>query len=179
MRVVALPPPYNLYVNSHRFGVTFCCYSGNSAGQVRTAALAGDLICETLPAAKAVRNYVEIVGRRSRYHSPFVSHRCDKSTGTSYPPRVATFSPGGPMCSVPPLCHTRELRTMICKTCFFTNHGTILLPSLFPLLTDIPPKQSTLSDSKGPLAFRNKPSHGTRGAPVARWSRATEEADLG
>ena len=28
-----------------------------------------------------------IVGRRSRYHSPFVSHHCDKSPGTSYQPR--------------------------------------------------------------------------------------------
>ena len=46
---------------------------------------------------------------------------------------------------------------MICKTCFFTNHGTILLPSLFPLLTDIPPKQSTLSDPKVLWLF--EPNH--------------------
>ena len=78
-------------LQSLRKFVPFCvacyCYSGNSAGQVRTAALAGDLICETLPAAKAGRIYVEIVGRRSRYHSPFVSHRCDKSPETSSQPR--------------------------------------------------------------------------------------------
>ena len=95
-RVVARAPPYNLYVISHRFGVTCCCYSGNSAGQVRTAALAGDLICETLPAAKAVGNYVEIVGRHSRYHSPFVSHRCDKSPGTSSSPRLLLPAPTPP-----------------------------------------------------------------------------------
>ena len=49
-----------------------------------TGALAGDLIYWTLPARKTVRNYVEIVARRSRYHTNFVWCCYDKSTVTSY-----------------------------------------------------------------------------------------------
>ena len=49
-----------------------------------TGALAADLICWTLPARKAVRNSVEIVARRSRYHTNFVWSCYDKSTLTSY-----------------------------------------------------------------------------------------------
>ena len=95
-RVVARAPTYNLYVISTRCWSTCGCDSGNSPGQVRTGALAGDLICDPLPAGKARRNYVEIVGRRSRYHSPFVSHRCDKSPGSSYPPRHLLPAPTPP-----------------------------------------------------------------------------------
>ena len=79
-----------------------------------------------------------IVGRRSRYHSPFISHRCDKSPGTSSQPRVATLSPGRPMCSSSPLCHTKELRNNDFQNMLFDNHVSILPPSLFPLLIILP-----------------------------------------
>ena len=133
--MVAGAPPYNLIYFRTGFGLLWLLFrkqprTGKDRGSGRRFELRNPSGREN--GAKIL----EFVGRRSRYHSPFVSHRCDKSPVTSYQPRVATLSPGRPMCSSSPLCHTKELRNNDFQNMLFDNHGSILPPSLFPLLTD-------------------------------------------
>ena len=83
---------------SLRFWITCGCYSGNSPGQVRTGALAGDLSCKTLPAAKPERKLL-----RFRAALPLPLALCltslrqipgDFLPTASPPPRPHPASPG-------------------------------------------------------------------------------------